>query len=227
MINTQKQLLEQICVWMISTRSLKETQSGRPCCYELFGLPTSNINCRFIQMLWSGPAQPVQLSIHFHFFKVLLSPQPSSVVFSALLIFMLRKDGTWRKYLCHVWSDDRVSPSPVLPSIPSLWPLVVWGVWGLGPALLTLLSETVSFHSSPFHRAKSPPFPHSLPGKLILWWTDWGTDCLTCWQSECLQGSANGLTQQEPDWLTGLLFSVNDWLTSQLLMLKRRHVHRS
>lgn len=143
---------------------------------------------------------------------------------------MLRKDGTWRKYWCRVCSEDRVSPcsSPVLPSIPSLWPLVVWGVRGLGPALLTPLSETVSFHSSPFHRAKSPPFPHSLPGQLILWWTDWGTDCLTCWQSECLPGSANGLTQQEPDWLTGLLFSVTDWLTSQLLLLKRRHIyHRS
>lgn len=52
------------------------------------------------------------------------STQPSSIVLSTLLI---------------------LSPpgSPVLSSIPSLcsssplWPLVVWDVWGLGPALLT------------------------------------------------------------------------------------------
>lgn len=68
-MNTQKQLLEQISVWMIATRSLKNPQSGRPCCYELFGLPTSNINCRFTQMLRSGPVQLVQLSINIHFLE--------------------------------------------------------------------------------------------------------------------------------------------------------------
>lgn len=65
---------------------------------------------------------------------------------------------------------------PSLCSSSPLWPLVVWDVWSLGPALLTRLSETFSFHACPFHWAKSAPFSQSLPAKPILWLGYWWTD---------------------------------------------------
>lgn len=93
------------------------------------------------------------------------STQPSSLVLSTLLI---------------------LSPpiSPVLSSIPSpfcsspLWKPEVWDVWGLGPALLTRLSEDFSFNSCPLDWTNVPPFSHVLPGKLILWLGIWLADLL-------------------------------------------------